>query len=177
MDNLLHYIEISKVSYSELIVKDINEERNNLNQKEMSEFIQFNSEINAFTGGVSDEIIKEVEKALKVKFSDSYIWFLENYGSGGLFGVDILGCGKSATPSVITNTERFRNIGLPTQYVVVENCEEFVYCLDTGNLIDAECVVVSWDRTGGYSGKRADNFYEFLTNRLLDAKENWDENF
>jgi len=110
-----------------------------------------------------------------VKFSDSYIWFLKNYGSGGLFGVDILGCGKSATLSVITNTERFRKIGLPTQYVVVENCEEFVYCLDTENLIDAECVVVSWDRTDGYSDKRAENFHEFLTNRLLDAKENWDE--
>ncbi|WP_371877682.1 SMI1/KNR4 family protein [Paenibacillus plantiphilus] len=71
-----------------------------------------------------------MEDELKVVFSQSYRWFLEKYGLGGLFGVDILGCGKSAIPSVVSNTNRLRNLVLPLEYIVMEDCDEFFYCLE-----------------------------------------------
>ncbi|WP_167330837.1 SMI1/KNR4 family protein, partial [Paenibacillus sonchi] len=51
----------------------------------------------------------------------------------------------------------------------------FFYCLDTTDISNEECSVISWDRMSGFNGKRADNFYEFLFERLSDAKENWEE--
>ncbi|MED0906563.1 SMI1/KNR4 family protein [Bacillus nitratireducens] len=145
-----------------------------MNQNELIIFIQDNSEEDDFTGGVSEEIIKKAENQLGIKFPDSYKWFLAKYGSGGIFGVDILGCGKASKPAVISNTESFRDIGLPHELVIIENCDEFVYCLDTSNFIDNECLVVYWDRSEGYGEKIANNFYDFLSERLIDAKENWE---
>ncbi|MFM9329105.1 SMI1/KNR4 family protein [Paenibacillus mesotrionivorans] len=146
-----------------------------MKQSQLSTFIQEHVEDDDFTGGVSDTIIAQTEDKLKVVFPPSYTWFLKHYGSGGIFGVDILGCGKSAVPSVVSNTERLRNIGLPSNYIVIENCDEFFYCLYTGDRIEKECPVVVWDRNGGASEKRADDFYSFLLERLMDAKENWEE--
>ncbi|MGZ0050647.1 SMI1/KNR4 family protein [Brevibacillus gelatini] len=148
-----------------------------MKRDELIAFIQEHSDDTDFTGGVADEVIEKVEGELKVKFPQSYKWFLKNYGSGGIFGVDILGCGKSSIPSVVSNTQRLRNLGLPLEYIVIENCEEFFYCLDTRNSLDGECPIISWDRVAGYSGKRADNFFDFLSDRFSEAKENWDEDF
>lgn len=94
---------------------------------------------------------------------------------GGIFGVEILGFGKSSPASVITQTERYRRIGLPVEYVVIENCDEFIYCLATNKMNNNECPVISWDRISGFGGERGTDFVEFLANRLLDAKENWSE--
>ncbi|WCN36407.1 SMI1/KNR4 family protein [Aneurinibacillus uraniidurans] len=148
-----------------------------MERDELIAFIQEHSDDTDFTGGIPDEDTEKIESKLKVEFPQSYRWFLKNYGSGGLFGVDILGCGKSSIPSVVSNTERLRNLGLSPEYIVIENCEEFFYCLDTGDLLNGECPVISWDRVAGFSGKRADNFYDFLSSRLSEAKENWDEDF
>ncbi|WP_246188018.1 SMI1/KNR4 family protein [Paenibacillus tengchongensis] len=128
-----------------------------------------------FTGGVSDISIAEVEDKLKVVLPEDYKWFLQHYGSGGIFGADILGFGKSSLPSVISTTVRLRNFGLPHQYIVIEDCGEFAYCLDTGELSDGKCPVVSWDREAGFRGRRAEDFSDFLSTRFSEAKENWDE--
>ncbi|PLR86564.1 SMI1/KNR4 family protein [Bacillus canaveralius] len=148
-----------------------------MTREELVAFIEENSDIDDFTGGINETEVIRLEDELGVVFPESYKWFLKSYGSGGLFGVEILCCGKSQIPSVISNTERFRKLGLPEEYVVIENCEEFVYCLDTSFISNNECPIISWDRVAGYSGKRANNFHEFLSNRLLEAKENWEEDF
>ncbi|WP_339218452.1 SMI1/KNR4 family protein [Paenibacillus sp. FSL H8-0332] len=142
--------------------------------EKLESFIQENSDETDFTGGITKEKIVAVETMLKVELPQSYKWFLENYGSGGMFGVDILGQGKSS-PTVVTRTEKLRNFGLPHDYIVIEDCDEFFYCLDTTDTSIGECSVISWDRTSGFNGKRADNFYEFMIQRLNDAKENWEE--
>ncbi|WP_040949838.1 SMI1/KNR4 family protein [Gorillibacterium massiliense] len=148
-----------------------------MNRDELYTFIEEHSDDSDFTGGVLDTDIAKIEGELKVVFPQSYRWFLENYGSGGLFGVDILGCGKSVIPSVVSNTNRLRILGLPSEYIVIEDCDEFFYCLDIGNLLDGECPIISWDKVSGFSGKRAKDFYDFLGERLSDAKENWDDDF
>ncbi|WP_039837811.1 SMI1/KNR4 family protein [Paenibacillus sonchi] len=145
-----------------------------MNYENLSSLIQENSDESDFTSGITAEEVIRIESALNVEFPQSYKWFLENYGSGGLFGVDILGYGKSS-PSVVSKTEKLRNLGMPYGYIVIEDCEEFFYCLDTTDISKGECSVISWDRISGFNGKRADNFYEFLFERLSDAKENWEE--
>lgn len=141
----------------------------------LNTFILEHAEDDDFTGGVSDTIVAQTEERLGVVFPQSYKWFLRNYGSGGAFGVDILGCGKSAVPSVVSNTERLRNVGLPSEYIVIENCDEFFYCLHTGQVLEDECPVVVWDRGSGAGEERAEDFGSFLFERLMDAKENWEE--
>ncbi|MCM2604232.1 SMI1/KNR4 family protein [Rossellomorea marisflavi] len=48
-----------------------------------------------FTGGVDKKQVDNVQNTLQLKLPESYKWFLTNYGSGRLFGVDILGVAKS----------------------------------------------------------------------------------
>jgi len=41
-----------------------------------------------------------------------------------------------------------------------------------------ECPVIAWNRPGGLDDfNNVKNFYEFLYQRLLDAKEAWEEDF
>lgn len=144
---------------------------------EIQQFIKENKEYANFTGGVEKDKIKEVEEILQVKLPDSYKWFLEEYGYGDMFGEEIIGCGKSEVPSVIQQTIRFRELGLPQQYVVIQNCDEWIYCLDTNEIIDNECPVVSWDRINGLEGRQADNFVCFLLSVFKEAKEDWEDEF
>ncbi len=62
---------------------------------EIEEFIKENAEDDDFTGGISEEKIKEIQNRLNVKLPESYKWFLNKYGSGGIYGVNILGDGDS----------------------------------------------------------------------------------
>ena len=48
-------------------------------------------EENDFYGKISEDDIKLVEKSLGIIFPESYKWFILNYGSGGICGVEILG--------------------------------------------------------------------------------------
>ncbi|MDR4346771.1 SMI1/KNR4 family protein, partial [Bacillus anthracis] len=39
-----------------------------------------------------DQATKGIQQMLNIKFPNSYHWFLKQYGSGGLDGMDIHGC-------------------------------------------------------------------------------------
>ncbi len=58
-----------------------------LNYSKLQEFIKEYGQGDDFTGGVSEDKVKETELKLQVSLPDSYKWFLRNYGYGGLFGV------------------------------------------------------------------------------------------
>nr|WP_262372441.1 SMI1/KNR4 family protein [Sutcliffiella horikoshii] len=62
--------------------------------------------------------------------------------------------------------------------VVIESAGEYAYCLYTSKMENNECPIIAWNRVGDldeyYTAK---NFYEFLSRRLLDAKEAWGEDF
>ncbi|MDM5201100.1 SMI1/KNR4 family protein [Fictibacillus enclensis] len=149
-----------------------------MDEKELSNFINEYMEDDDFTGGIDESQIEIVQNKLDVVLPKSYKWFLINYGSGGLFGVDILGVAKSNIASVVIETERFRALGLDRKLVVIENAGEYAYCLDTDKMEQNECPVIAWDRqTGIDEANEADNFYKFLSQRLLDAKEAWEEDF
>ncbi|MBL5783667.1 hypothetical protein B5V88_17500 [Heyndrickxia sporothermodurans] len=149
-----------------------------MNKQELTNFIKKNMELDDFTGGVDGKQIDYVQDTLKLKLPESYKWFLNNYGSGGLYGVDILGVARSNIATVVMETERYRELGMNENLVVIEDVDEYAYCLDTSNMENNECPVIAWNKQGGLDDyNTAENFYEFLSQRLLDAKEAWEEDF
>ncbi|WP_404978179.1 SMI1/KNR4 family protein [Bacillus paralicheniformis] len=130
---------------------------------------------NDFSGGISIEKINEIQKSLNVKLPESYKWFLKNFGSGGIFGVEILGYDLEGA-YVVEQTEDYRKCyNLPGGIVVIEYVDEFSYCLDTNKMEDGECPVIVWANNAGYGDVVANNFLEFFMEDLKESKENWEE--
>ncbi|MDQ0187841.1 SMI1/KNR4 family protein [Cytobacillus kochii] len=149
-----------------------------MDKKELTNFINKHKEPDDFTGGVDGSRINSIQNELGVELPESYKWFLNTYGSGGLYGVDILGVAKSNRDPVIVHTKRYRDLGMEKDLVVIEDAGEYAYCLYISEMEDNECPVIAWNRPGGLDDYiTAKNFYEFLSQRLLDAKEAWEENF
>ncbi|MFC0186698.1 SMI1/KNR4 family protein [Fictibacillus aquaticus] len=123
-----------------------------------------------FSGAISDEDIEKAERALAVHFPLEYKAFLKSYGSGGICGVEILGVEGSEYASVVEGTERYRKLGLPNKYIVIENVDEFVYCLNTVEGYQ----VVRWDDTSKKEVIRYSSFDEYLQDSFQEAIDNWD---
>ncbi|WP_375091103.1 SMI1/KNR4 family protein [Peribacillus sp. RS7] len=136
----------------------------------MLEFINQYTEKGAFIGEVSDDNIARVEKILEVNFPPEYKEFVKKFGSGGICGVDVLGVEGADYASVVESTKRYRKLGLPKKYVVIENVDEFVYCLST---ID-EHNVVRWDDISKKELNRYSSFNQFLQDSFQEAIDNWD---
>lgn len=149
-----------------------------MDKEELINFINKHKESDDFTGGVDESQINSIQNELGVKLPESYKWFLTTYGSGGLFGVDILGVAKSNRAPIVVNTKRYRDLGMDKDLVVIEDAGEYAYCLDISEMENNECPVIAWNRPGGLDDyNTAKEFYEFLSQRLLDAKEAWEEEF
>ena len=139
------------------------------------DFINKHANPHDFTGGINEEKIKKIENDLQTTLPESYKWFLRNYGSGGSFGVEILGHGL-VSPEVVEFTKDYRELyNLPNHIVVVVEVDAFAYCLDTQKMDDGECPVVTWVYQSGYDHQKAPNFLEFLWEYLNQAKEDWYE--
>ncbi|MES1041794.1 SMI1/KNR4 family protein [Peribacillus simplex] len=147
-----------------------------MNYSGLQEFIKKYGKDDDFTGGVSEDKVKETENKLQVPLPESYKWFLKNYGSGGSFGIDIIGY-DLVGPTVVTATKDHQKYyGLIDGIIVIEDIDEFAYCLDINKMKDGECpVVIMWDNQEGYGRTLADNFLDYLIERLELAKEDWDE--
>ena len=91
----------------------------------------------------------------------------KNYGQGGIGGVEILGISKMNKAVFKDKTLEYRNHGLSNNLIVVESCDEWLYCID----VDTE-KVVSWDRINGVLGERYATFLECLIDRFNDEIEN-----
>ncbi|WP_061464708.1 SMI1/KNR4 family protein [Peribacillus simplex] len=98
---------------------------------ELLELINQYMEKGDFIGEVSDDDIARTEKILEVNFPPEYKEFVKKFGSGGICGVDVLGVEGADYASVVESTKRYRKLGLPKKYIVIENVDEFVYCLST----------------------------------------------
>ncbi|MBS5886889.1 SMI1/KNR4 family protein [Clostridium sp.] len=137
-------------------------------KEEIKKLIEEYSEEAVFTGKISsDEIIESSIEELKVNIPDDYRWFIKNYGQGGIGGVEILGISRTNKAIFKDTTLEYRNYGLPINLVVVENCDEWLYCIDT----DTE-KVIAWNRIDGILGDRYTTFLEFLLDRFNDEIEN-----
>lgn len=125
-----------------------------------------------FSGPADDSRIRQIEEMLGVSLPESYKWFVREYGNGGIGGVEILGVGKPTVPYCVRTTERYRRYGLPRSFVVIENVDEWQYCLETEQMQDGECPVTDWDMRGAVGLHKRDNFYKFVIEEFARAIEN-----
>lgn|SRR5690625_412666 len=147
-----------------------------MNKEKLINFMMRYMEPDDFTGGVDKRQVNYIQDTLNIKLPESYKWFLYNYGSGGLYGVDILGVAKSNISTVVIETEKYRDLKMSENLVVIEDIDEYAYCLNTSNMKNNECPIIVWDKQEELADyNTAENFYEFLLQRLFDAKEAWEE--
>ncbi|SNT17223.1 SMI1-KNR4 cell-wall [Bacillus sp. OK838] len=137
---------------------------------ELLELINQYMEKGDFIGEVSDDNIARAEKILEVNLPPEYKEFVKKFGAGGICGVDILGVEGADYASVVESTKRYRKLGLPKKYIVIENVDEFVYCLST---LD-EYNVVRWDDISKKELDRYTKFNEYLQDSFQEAIDNWD---
>lgn len=116
---------------------------------------------------VTNEMLNNVEKRLQTKIPLKYREFLKEFGHGGIGGIEILGVGKNGTILFEDKTIQYRAYGLPQELIVIENCDEWVYCINSHN-----GKIAIWDRSAmGYSDAYED-FYSYLSDRVNDVLEN-----
>ncbi len=137
--------------------------------KDLEEFIQNNQEDIIVTGGITDEVISDMEKILGLEFSAEIRTYLYQYGIIIGYGVEILGCGKNGESSLVRETKRFREFGLSEEYLVIRNSDEWIYCLNNNNGI-----VSSWDRIEKTHLIKANTLGQYILDELIEAKEEWD---
>lgn len=97
------------------------------NENNLDDYVCF------FTGGVDESKIDKIEKQLKIFLPNDYKSFLKKYGMIFAFGFDILGCGYSNTFPVIETTLDYRKLGLPNDYIVIKDDDEFLYCINSND--------------------------------------------
>ena len=142
-------------------------------KKKIKEMIQQNQHIfsRAFCGKkVTDEEISQAEQELGLKIPESFTWFLKEFGSGG-YWFEILGYCKSGRAEFVEETLKQRKNGLPKTFLIIEDCDEFYYCLDAGN-----GKVASWSQ---YDAEDVSycfrDFYEFFMDNIENAIDNNEE--
>jgi len=139
----------------------------------------------AFAGGASDDVIRNVEKALGVKFPPSYILFLKKYGALSFagdtyYGITKTGIGATAVPSVVFATKSARADGDADDSMIVIKASEYgpIYSIDTSIIgSTGEPVVIetelSFKRTGDKNVIHQD-FREFLSHMVRNAIQELD---
>ncbi|WP_433958090.1 SMI1/KNR4 family protein [Cytobacillus horneckiae] len=123
-----------------------------------------------FSGEASIENITKAEQTLNISFPTEYKQFVKKYGSGGICGVDVHGVEGSEYASVVESTERFRKLDLPNKYIVIENVDEYIYCLNTADKNN----VIRWDDTSQKEIIRYESFDDYLQDSFQEAIDNLD---
>lgn len=137
--------------------------------REIETFIKKNEEDIIVTGGISNEKIAGIEESLQLTICKDMKDFLLKFGMILGYGVEILGCGKTGISSLESQTKRFREFGLPHNYLVIRNVDEWLYCLnnDTGT-------VSSWDRNNQKFIKCSDSLEKYILDELEEAQVDWE---
>ena len=112
------------------------------------------------------EMLVEAEQLLGITIPRQFVEFLQAYSYGGIGGVTILGVGLDGSMAFLEVTLDYRKYGLPHNLLAVENCDEWLCCLDceTGD-------VVSWSQADGVLPGYP-SFDELLLQDLEDAIAN-----
>lgn len=114
----------------------------------------------------TQEMIDRAQAELGFIIPGQFLDYLNTYSYGGINGITILGIGKNGSITFLETTMRYRKYGLPNNLLAVENCDEWLYCIDadTGR-------VVSWSQVDGVRDEYS-SFDDFLLQELEDAIEN-----
>lgn len=113
---------------------------------------------------VNDDILNEAEKVLKCKLPAEYISLLKTFGQGGIGGLEVLGVGKDGSLVFVNHTLKYRSYGLPDELIMIENCDEWLYCI---NAINGE--IVKWVNKNVSYIKAYDNYKYSGEIKVADA--------
>ncbi|WP_307892568.1 SMI1/KNR4 family protein [Bacillus swezeyi] len=114
----------------------------------------------------SEDVILRTEKQLQVTFPKSFRWFLKTFGGDG-HELDLNGC-----DDILEDHKSFKAFHIPKGYVIIQNVDEYCYCLDTENMKDGECPVVNWSAYEEGVYHTANHFYQFILDEIENAIEN-----
>ena len=137
-----------------------------MNEKILETAVQYKKDSFFTYAEFTDEVRVKAEKILSVILPEQYVEYLKAFGHGGVAGVEILGIGCDASMIFVDSTMLYRGYGLPKNLVVVENCDEWLYCVDCAN-----GTVVSWEIDGDVKPE-FDCFDDFVLSEFADAIEN-----
>ena len=134
--------------------------------KEIRDLIEQFDTDNGFTHSeVTDKMLMQATEELQVVLPDQFCDFIKIYGYGGIGGMVILGVGLDGSLVFVDETVDYRKYGLPENYVVIEDCDEWVYCIDCQTE-----KIVSWS-LDGFVQEEYDCFDSFLLERLREVTE------
>ena len=114
------------------------------------------------------EELSEAKEQLGFAIPEEYVWFLKTFGHGGFF-FEFLGYGINGNALLVEKTLYERQFGLQKELLVIENCDEYVVCIDSSN-----GSVVSWskhDKDGVIAV--ANDFYQYFMDRIENAIANF----
>ena len=114
----------------------------------------------------TEEMLASAQRLLGVTIPQQFVEYLNEYSHGGVGGVEVLGVGLTGTMLFLEVTLDYRKYGLPHNLLAVENCDEWLYCIDcdTGE-------VVSWSQVDGVLPGYP-SFDDFLLDDLHEAIDN-----
>ena len=116
---------------------------------------------------VTEEMLDKAERRLNLKIPKEYSLFLREFGHGGIGGIEVIGVGKDGTLVFEKETLKYREYGLPDELIIIENCDEWVYCV---NSINGK--IVMWSKENTEYAEAYDNFEVYLYDRVNDMLEN-----
>lgn len=116
---------------------------------------------------ITDDLVKEVEEKLNLELPAQYKDFLGNFSHGGIGGLEILGVGNNNRLVFVETTLKYREYGLPVNLIVIENCVEWLYCV---NANDGR--IVMWTNGSKEVNTAYNDFDEYLEDRIQDVLEN-----
>lgn len=111
-------------------------------------------------------MIEAAQEQLGLTIPRQFIDYLNIYGHGGIGGVEILGVGLTGKMLFLEATLTYRKYGLPNNLLMIENVDEWVYCIDCDTN-----AVVSWSQIDGVRTEYPD-FDSFVISEFENAIEN-----
>ena len=116
---------------------------------------------------VTDSMLTEAVARLHLSLPEDYRWFLINFGQGGIGGIEVLGVGKNGKMTFVDETIKYRSYGLPNDVILIENCDEWVYCIHS----QSEKIGM-WSPGDNKCKDIYENFETYLWDRINDILEN-----
>lgn len=135
--------------------------------EEMKKLIEEYKEEGIFTYvNVTDDMIAAEEKKLNLSIPRELVEYLKLYGHGGIGGIEVWGFGKTGVCIFTERTFEYRKHGMPTNLIAIENCDEWIYSIDSSN-----GKIMSWS-IDGLIKEEYKSFDEYMKDRLNDVIEN-----
>lgn len=115
----------------------------------------------------TNKLLTEAERSLGCHLPDEYKHFLKTFGHGGIGGIEVLGIGRNGAPVFVSETLKYRSYGMPDTLILIENCDEWLYCLDSSN-----GKIVMWSTRETKPMAAFEDFEAYLLDRIKDVIEN-----